>query len=140
MATLTSCGETPNQESNITDKLNLYDSSSGKPQEGKINVKFSPYGDNPSFQIENSYTITEEDDQKAILEYIIESEYYSQELYQRSIDSMLTEWKAHNDIHKLTGHERVAHTDFDKDAEKLGYWDYYRIGIEEWKKEKMGKK
>ena len=60
------------------------------------------------------------------------SDYYSQELYGRTIDSMLIEWDAHNDIHFFTHHERVAHTDFDKNDEGTSYLDYWIRGIEEW--------
>ncbi|MBQ9785001.1 MAG: hypothetical protein IJW29_05830 [Clostridia bacterium] len=105
----------------------MYEYEEGKDQrqKGKINVEFYPNSKNPQFIIYDSYKITNKDDQRAILEYIMESEFYSQDVYRRSIDSMLIEWDAHNDIYKRTGHDRVADTNFDKkdeDTTYLGYW------------------
>ena len=132
---LTSCSSNEITE----DDINLYSDTEGSRQEGKINVKFSPNGTddegnpNPSFQIENSYKITNSKDQEFILNYIVESEFYSQEVYCRTMDSMLIEWDAHNDIHSWTHHERVKHTDFDKKDEDMEYWDYWEKGFSEWK-------
>ena len=49
----------------------------------------------------------------------------------RTIDSMLIEWDAHNDIYLITRHERVRHTDFDKNDEGVGYWEFWWRGIKE---------
>ena len=111
--------------------IHIYYADTGSREDGKINVKFSPNGDNPSFQIEDSYKIDNEDDQRAILEYIMNSSYYSQDVYNRTIDSMLIEWDAHNDIYLITRHERVRHTDFDKNDEGVGYWEFWWRGIKE---------
>ena len=59
------------------------------------------------------------------------SEYYSQEIYGRTIDSMLIEWDAHNDIYAFSKHERVAHTDFDKNSEGMKYMAYWWLAVKE---------
>lgn len=123
----------PKQTAPITERLNLYDDKTGARQKGKINVKFSPSGDNPSFQIENSYEITDEQEQREILEYIMASDYYSQDVYGRTIDSMLIEWQSHNDF-SFTRLKRVLHTDFDRDSEGMTKMDYWKLAIGEgWK-------
>lgn len=105
-----------------------YDST-GEYQEGKINVKFSPYSktngeSNPSFQIGNSADIRSKKDQRIILEYIVESDYYSQEIYGRTVDSMMVEWDAHNKAYSLYKTDQFKQADFDKNSEGKGYLDY----------------
>ena len=80
---------------------------------------------NPSFQIENSKDITDEATQRKVLEYIMQSEFYSQKVYQRTIDSMIIEWQAHNELYTVSRHSRLKSTDFDKNSEKMTKWDYY---------------
>ncbi len=128
--------ETP--QTDITEQINLYDDNVGKRIDGKINVKFSPNNKdengnlNPSFQIENSYEIKSKEDQRVILQYIMASDFYSQDVYCRTLDSMLIEWDAHNDLKWIKPNEsRLASVDFDKNSETLGYWDYYKLAVEE---------
>ena len=128
---LTSCAnnDSSDYEKSITDNINLYDDSTGEYQEGKINVKFSPDNKtngepNPSFQIENSADIRSKKDQRIILEYIVESDYYSQEVYGRTVDSMMVEWDAHNKAYSIYRTDQFKHTDFDKNSEGKGYLDY----------------
>ena len=129
VVTLSGCSSDTEVDKSITeDDINMYEDDKGSPVEGKLNVKFSPNGDNPSFQIENSYQITDEDQQRQILEYIVESEYYSYDTYGRTVDSMLIEWAAHNEIYGYVRHDRVRHTDFDRNSEgwqREDYWDYF---------------
>ena len=56
-----------------------------------------------------------------------------QSAWHRTLESMLTEWQAHNDGYKFRGviglfkenaAERLRHVDFDNAAENLKYWDY----------------
>ena len=131
MLALTSCSPSssaePDAPKSITDDIHMYEDGKGSPQKGKKNVKFSPKGDNPSFQIENSYEIKSKDEQREVLEYIVNSEYYSYDTYGRTIDSMIIEWEAHNEINVIFPHDRLKSVDFDKNSEewvKEDYWDY----------------
>ena len=94
----------------------------------KINVKFSPDNKtngepNPGFQIKNSADIRSKKDQRIILEYIVESEYYSQEVYGRTVDSMIVEWDAHNIAYAMIRTDQFKHTDFDKNSEGKNWFD-----------------
>ena len=132
--TLSSCqsdAEPPEEEKSITDQLNLYEEGVGTRQDDKINVCFSPDGDNPSFVIENSYLITDVNEQRAILEYITASEYYSQDVYQRTVDSMLVEWDAHNWLNSIYEHDRLKSTNFDKESEGWSKWDFVWYAVKE---------
>ncbi|MBO5316501.1 MAG: RHS repeat-associated core domain-containing protein, partial [Clostridia bacterium] len=132
---LTSCStaqeSNPSAEKSITDNINMYYDDVGW-KEGKINVKFSPNGNNPSFQIRNSYEIVDEDDQRAILEYIMNSEYYSQDIYGRTMNSMIIEWQAHNELYNQYPSERLKHVDFDKNSEGWSRFDFYKYAIYEY--------
>ena len=135
--TLTSCSSSKVVEEITEESINLYSDTEGKRQEGKINVKFSPDNkdsqgnSNPSFQIENSADICNIEQQKFILNYIMESEFYDQDVYGRTIDSMLIEWDAHNELYSVYKHNRLKHTDFDKNSEGWTKKDYYDYAIKE---------
>ncbi len=90
---------------------------------------------NPTMQVQNSYKITKTKHQKEILNLMIE---YNDSnpvdpTWDRTIDSMLIEWDAHNDgykgrffigLLKENAAERLRHVDFDNASESLKYWDY----------------
>jgi hypothetical protein len=123
------------ESKSISERLNLYDST-GSRVEGMINVKFSPNSQNPSFQIENSAYITNEYEQRLILYYIMTSSYYSQEIYGRTLESMLVEWKAHNEyyysdyssiidkVFSLNTRNQAKSVDFDYESEGLEEHEY----------------
>ena len=123
------------ESKSISERLNLYDST-GSRVEGMINVKFSPNSKNPSFQIENSAYITNEYEQRLILYYIMTSSYYSQEIYGRTLESMLVEWKAHNEyyysdyssiidkVFSLNTRNQAKSVDFDYESEGLEEHEY----------------
>ncbi|MBE6544327.1 MAG: RHS repeat-associated core domain-containing protein [Ruminococcaceae bacterium] len=115
----------------ICNELHLY-TEREKAVEGKINVIFKPYGANPVFQIENSYKIIDANQQRAVLEYIMASDLYSQEVYCRTIESMLVEWKAHNHIFSASPNERCRHVDFDKNDEGVSYSDFWKRAAKEY--------
>ena len=60
-------------------------------------------------------------------------------LYGRTIDSMLIEWDAHNELYSLYKHDRLKHTDFDKNSEGWTKIDYYYHAIKEGLNELFGK-
>ena len=126
-ASLISCSSTEVTEEDI----NLYSDQEGAPQEGKINVKFNPNSKNPSFQIENTYLITDPKQREYILRYIMNSEFYDQDVYGRSLDSMLIEWDMHNRLYNIYPIDRLAHTDFDKESEGWSESDYIKFAIQE---------
>ena len=90
---------------------------------------------NPSMQIRNSYAISDKDLQKQVCQILL---HYNTDnpvdpAWNRSIDSMLIEWTAHNDgynarflisLFKKNATERLRHVDLDNAAEGLLYWDY----------------
>jgi hypothetical protein len=115
----------------------MYYSNSGDGRiSGKINVSFSPDAENPSFKIYDAHLI-DESDRAIILKYIMQSEYYDQDIYGRTLDSMLIEWAAHTDyyndkrssvIDKITGantREQAKDVDFDRDSEGLPYIGFF---------------
>ena len=124
---LTSCSSTEVTEEDI----NLYSNQEGAPQEGKINVKFTPDSENPSFQIENTYLINDYKQREYILKYIMNSEFYDQDVYGRSLDSMMIEWDMHNRLYRIYPIDRLAHTDFDKESEDWSRSDYIIFAIQE---------
>ena len=95
---------------------------------------------NPSMQIYNSYKISDKAQQKDILEILVEhdKQHSTQHIWGRTVDSMLIEWDAHNDLYGLSKRERVAHTDFDKNSENWKKADYYQFAWEEMWNEIVG--
>ena len=75
--------------------------------------------------------ITNKAERKEVLEYIVKSDFYSQDVYNRTIDSMMIEWTAHNHIYFFTRHFRVAHTDFDRNDEGVGYLSFWERAVRE---------
>ena len=61
----------------------------------------------------------------------MKSDYYSQDVYNRTIGSMLVEWDAHNRLNSIKSHERLKHTDFDKNDEGVGYWGFFWRAVRE---------
>ena len=89
----------------------------------------------PTMQVRNSYKITNLAHQKQICQAMIDYNTNNpvEPAWYRTVDSMIIEWKAHNDgyaVHPLIGifkddaKERLSHVDFDNPAEGLGYWDF----------------
>ena len=91
--------------------------------------------DKPSMQVRNSHTISNKNYQTQICQIMLD--YNSNNpvtpAWNRTVDSMLIEWQAHNDgyaarvligIFKDNAAERLRHVDFDNDAEGLAYWDF----------------
>lgn len=79
---------------------------------------------------------------REICEHIVQSEYYSQDVYGRTVDSMLIEWVFHNNMYhglsnvflfpfgkveEIIG--RAKHVDFDRNAEGRNYQDHILAGI-----------
>ncbi len=114
----------------VCNDLYLYEN--GAEREGWINVKFTPTGENPVFQIRDSYKITDEKVHKAILEYIMASEFYKQDVYKRTMESMLVEWLAHNHIYSAYENERCRHVDFDRNDEGVTYMDFWKRAAKEY--------
>lgn len=93
--------------------------------------------DNPSMQVRDSHKISNIDHQAQICQLMLDYNASNpvEPKWNRSVDSMLIEWDAHNDgysvwfvvgIVKENAKERLAHVDFDNEAEGLEYWDYAR--------------
>ena len=67
------------------------------------------------------------------------SEFYSQDVYGRTMESMLIEWDVHNSLYyDFWKHPRLGSTDFDKNSEGWTKWDFYRFAIVEGSKEVFG--
>ena len=95
---------------------------------------------NPNMQVYNSYKITNSAQQREILEILVKHDqaHPSRHTWGRTVESMLIEWDAHNDvcsaanILKALGFnisqkniDRVMHTDFDYKDEKTTYVQYW---------------
>ena len=95
---------------------------------------------NPNMQIYNSYIITSEARQREILEILVKHDeaYPSRHTWGRTVESMLIEWDAHNDVCSAAtilkalrynisqeNLDRVMHTDFDYKDEKTTYKQYW---------------
>ncbi len=111
----------------ISNQLNLYDPSSGSKKEGKINVEFFANEENPYFIIFDAHLYANEADRQLILAHIMVSGYYSQEIYGRTLNSMVIEWAAHYDMYYMVGglsptaKRRAKDVNFDKETEGLSY-------------------
>ena len=118
----------PEPEQSITDNINMYVQGDGNDIEGKINVVFMPNNmtdgkPNPNIQIKNATDLSRTEI-KTVLEYVTTSEYYDKSIYNRTVESMLKEWDAHNAAYFMTKNERFRDVDFDKNSEEKGYYDY----------------
>ena len=114
---------------------NIYLIGRGKPTAGKINVEFSPDNRNggqqdPNIRIWDSWMITDRTEMTAICTRILADPLYDTDLYGRTLDSMLTEWKAHNDIHALYPNERTRHVDFNRADEGVSYNDFWKRAMD----------
>ena len=87
-------------------------------------------GCNPNMQIYNSYKVKKVH-HREILEILVKHDeaYPSRHTWGRTVESMLIEWEMHNRFYFATFHERVAHTDFDKDSEGWKRIDYLKYAI-----------
>ena len=94
-------------------------------------------GKNPSMQVQNSYKISDKKQQEQICQilYVYNKDNPVDPAWYRTVDSMLIEWKAHNDgyscrlvigMFKENASERLRHVDFDNEAEELEYWDFLK--------------
>jgi hypothetical protein len=93
------------------DELNLVEAA-------KKRISFS-YGYNPCVSIKNSYLVDNNDDIKAVLEYIHGLDGYKKLKeygYDRTLQSEFYEWKGHNALYKL-GYQRsrTGSVDIDQD-------------------------
>ena len=90
---------------------------------------------NPTMQVQDSYKISNKNQQKQICEVMLDYNASNpiEPAWNRTTDSMLIEWDAHNDgytcrfivsIFKDNASERLRHVDLDNESEGLEYWDY----------------
>ena len=123
------------EQFNMESTVHLYDGTTETPVEGKLNVAFYPSendsNSNPQFIVYDSWKIKNKQEQQAILEYIMSSDYYSQDMYCRTLESLLVEWDAHNDVYFWTKHSRVKDTNFDRNDEGTSYWGFWWRAIRE---------
>ena len=84
----------------------------------KKRISFS-YGYNPCVSIKNSYLVDNNDDIKAVLEYIHGLDDYKKLKeygYDRTLQSEFYEWKGHNALYKLGyKHSRTGSVDINQD-------------------------
>ncbi len=111
--------------------FHFYLGAEGEQQEGKINVAFYP--DNrddtgapdPDIRVWNSWQITDEAERREICRWILACSLYDPALYGRTLESMLTEWQAHNDLNALYDNERTRHVDFNRSDEGVSYGEFW---------------
>lgn len=84
--------------------------------EGDILVIDKRLSDDPDMKILDSYRITDVNDIKDILNCLIEYESENPTLWDRTLTSMVTEWKAHNFLYRIN-YQRCRTTDVDLNNE-----------------------
>ncbi len=82
---------------------------------GKLNVTFYPAAG--LIHIEESYSISSEYEKRAIINTIMNSEYYDSSIYGNSVDTMLKEWSGHNFVYHTASHSALAYGVY----QKIGY-------------------
>ena len=93
---------------------------------------------NPNYVILNSYRITTNSEQMEIIAIIqkYDGAVVAKNTWNRTTDSMVIEWDAHNDIYNFYPNERCKHVDLDNGDEVLSYIDYWQKAaiakLEEW--------
>ncbi len=118
--------------------FNFYIAGSGENVEGKINVTFYPaqYGadgkPDPNIRVWDSCEITHPEEIRAICGRILASPFYDPDVYGRTLDSMVTEWQAHNDVHTAYPNERTRHVDLNRADEGLSYMDFWERAVREY--------
>ena len=117
--------------------FHFYLGTEGAREEGRINVAFYP--DNrdadgkpdPDIRVWDSCLITRRTEQREICSRILASPLYDPALYGRTLESMLTEWAAHNDINALHDNERTKHVDFNRADEGVSYDEFWTRAVKE---------
>ena len=118
--------------------FNFYLSGTGEKIEGTINVTFYPaqYGadgkPDPNVRVWDSCEITHPEELRAICARILASPLYDPDVYGRTLDSMVTEWLAHNDVHTVYPNERTRHVDFNRADEGLSYADFWKRAVRDY--------
>lgn len=118
------------------DELNLYLAGTGEPIEGKINIVFYPDNRNakgeadPDIQVLDSWRIRHPEEMRQVCQAILNSPLYDPDLYGRTLDSMVTEWKAHNHVNQVYDNPRTRHVDFNRADEGLSYWQFWQRAIQ----------
>ena len=118
--------------------FHFFPAGSGERIDGKINVEFFPdqYGSDgkpdPNVRVWDSCEITHPDEIRAVCERILASPLYDFEVYGRTLDSMVTEWQAHNDVHRLYPNDRTRHADFNRADEGLSYADFWQRAVRDY--------
>ncbi len=112
--------------------VNVYTPSSGKAEKGKVNVlidknnKNSAGQSDPNIHIENSYQITDSYEMEAILNVVIASPEYDSNVFPRTINSYIREWKGHNFMYNISSgswKNRAMHVDLNNLEDKMIVWD-----------------
>ncbi len=115
--------------------FHFYLGAEGAPVEGLINVAFYPDSrdasgaPDPDIRVWDSWRITNARERRDICERILASDLYDLELYGRTLDSMLVEWRAHNALNAVYDNERTRHVDFNRADEGLTYEDYWQRAV-----------
>ena len=118
--------------------FHFFPAGSGERIDGKINVEFFPdqYGSDgkpdPNVRVWDSCEITHPDEIRAVCERILASPLYDFEVYGRTLDSMVTEWQAHNDVNRLYPNDRTRHADFNRADEGLSYADFWQRAVRDY--------
>ena len=92
------------------DTVNVYKEGIGIPQEGKLNVRVydvNEEGTKVNISIEDSLSIEARYEMDAVLDVIMESEYYSYDMF-GSKDFMRAQWVAHNAGYKIASSSDVG--------------------------------
>ena len=80
----------------------------------------------PNMQIRNSYLITDFAEMRDIADILLK---YNENdpldpLWNRTVDSIVVEWDAHNDLNDIREHERLKHVDLNNADEGTSYIEF----------------
>ena len=118
----------------ITDSLDAAQHRNEKPSKSVVYIVDLRSGSNPDMQVINSYNISNKDVRKDICSFIILyceiNQRPGEYVWSRTLDSMETEWKAHNDLYAIYNNDRCKHVDFDNADEGVSYWGFVKRAIE----------
>lgn len=92
----------------------------GNVNEGDVLVIDKRLSDDPDMQVVSSYRITDQDDIKDILGCLLEYESEYPTCWNRTMDSMVTEWEVHNFLYRLLFQRyRTDDVDLNNEDEKV---------------------
>ena len=101
------------------------------PYDDCVKVLDARNNSNANIRVVDSYRINSEYDRLYIVDRLLEynEQHHSDYSWNRTRDSLLIEWEAHNDIYDFHNNERCKHVDFDNSDEGVSYIGFWARAI-----------